>query len=112
MSWSPVVTRVGRIEKDALFSFSAGLLYEALKKQGKRVPEDISIVGYDNYLLNSDLEGKLTTYNVDLVKMARLTVEQVINEIEDPSLAGTIFEVDSNVVKRTSIKELRDNNAE
>ena len=91
--------------------FSAGLLYEALKKQGKRVPEDISIVGYDNYLLNSDLEGKLTTYNVDLVKMARLTVEQVINEIEDPSLAGTIFEVDSNVVKRTSIKELRDNNA-
>ena len=92
--------------------FSAGLLYEALKKQGKRVPEDISIVGYDNYLLNSDLEGKLTTYNVDLVKMARLTVEQVINEIEDPSLAGTIFEVDSNVVKRTSIKELRDNNAE
>ncbi len=87
--------------------YAAGILYDELKKIGKKVPEDISLVGYDNYLTDSDLEGMLTTYNVDMTKMARLTVEQVINEASDPTLAGTIYEIDSSVVRRASIKDVR-----
>ena len=86
--------------------YAAGILYNALKERGINVPDDLSLVGYDNYLLGSELEGKLTTYNVDMVKMARLAVNQVIKEIDDPSLAGTIYEIDSVVVKRSSIKDM------
>ena len=53
------------------------------------------------------LENILTTYNVDMVRMARLAIEQVINETMDPTLAGTIYEIDSYVVKRSSVKDMR-----
>ena len=37
-----------------------------LLKKGFRIPEDISIVGYDNYLFGHSFADHLTTYNVDI----------------------------------------------
>lgn len=88
--------------------YAAGTLYKALLERGMNVPEDISLVGYDNYLSGNELENILTTYNVDLAKMAKLAIEQVINETLDPTLAGTIYEIDSYVVKRSSVRDMRE----
>lgn len=38
-------------------------------------PEDVSIVGYDNYLYGNPFAEKLTTYNVDMKQMARQAVK-------------------------------------
>ena len=38
---------------------SAGYLYDALTEKGFRIPEDISIVGYDNYLFGHSFADRL-----------------------------------------------------
>ncbi len=87
--------------------FSAGLLYDKLKERGLRVPEDISLASYDDYLQDHELSGKLTSYHVDIEHMAKCAIKLVLREMVDPSAAGVIYEVDSYVVCRSSIAKPR-----
>ncbi|MBP5732723.1 MAG: LacI family DNA-binding transcriptional regulator, partial [Lachnospiraceae bacterium] len=57
----------------------------ALKTKGVRVPEDISVVGYDNYTVSSICIPTITTVEVDLDKMATASVEIMTRKLEDPS---------------------------
>ncbi|MBP5223808.1 MAG: LacI family DNA-binding transcriptional regulator [Lachnospiraceae bacterium] len=86
--------------------YAAAILYDALRERGYRVPEDISIAGYDDYLIGHELSGHLTTYHVDMAGMAKCAINLVLREIRDPSSAGVICEVDSNMVFRDSIAEM------
>lgn len=86
--------------------YAAAILYDALKERAIRVPEDISIVGYDDYLIGHELSGKLTTYRVDLERMAKCAVKLVLREIQDPMTSGVIYEVDSDVIKRESVRKI------
>ena len=86
--------------------YAASILYDALLERGLNVPGDISIAGYDNYLYGGVLKFMLTTYNVDILKMAKQAVAQVLKEIKDPSATGEIIEVDSYVVRRQSIRRI------
>lgn len=60
---------------------TASFLYDHLKKNGYRVPEDISIVGYDNYLYGHTFAEKITTYNVDMEQMAKNAVKIMLKKI-------------------------------
>lgn len=55
-----------------------------LEKMGLRVPEDISIVGYDGIHLASILRPKLTTYRQDYEKIGQLAVSVLMDAIENP----------------------------
>lgn len=57
----------------------------ALKSKGVRVPEDISVVGYDNYTVSSICIPEITTVEVDLDKMACAAVEIITRKICEPS---------------------------
>ncbi|MBR1591877.1 MAG: LacI family DNA-binding transcriptional regulator [Ruminococcus sp.] len=57
----------------------------ALKSKGVRVPEDISVVGYDNYTVSSICIPEITTVEVDLDRMACAAVEIMTRKICDPS---------------------------
>ena len=46
--------------------WAAGTLYNILIERGYRIPQDVSIVGYDNYLYGNSFSEQLTTYNVDM----------------------------------------------
>ena len=84
--------------------WAAGVLYEKLKKIGYRVPEDISIVGYDNYLYGNNFADQITTYNVDMKEMAVQAVKLLIGKIKgDNKYWGTRY-VDSEVIERNSVK--------
>lgn len=87
--------------------FSAGYLYDALSARGYRVPEDVSIVGYDNNLLGNGFADKITTYNVDMKRMADLAVSLLIGKIKgDDKRWGTRY-IDSYIVERSSVKALK-----
>ena len=86
--------------------WAAGLLYEALAKKGYRIPEDVSIVGYDNYLYGNPFAERLTTYNVDMKQMAFQAVKLLKGKIRgDEKRWGTRY-VDSVVIERGSVKTL------
>lgn len=86
--------------------YSAAILYDALKKKGYQVPRDISIASYDDYLIGHELTGHLTTYRVDMEHMAECAIKLVLREINDPTVAGVIYEVDSNMIIRDSIARI------
>ena len=60
----------------------AYILMEKLKKQGYRVPEDVSVVGFDNYTLAGYSSPKLTTVEVNMDAMTENAVELLIEHIE------------------------------
>ncbi|MDO5409622.1 MAG: LacI family DNA-binding transcriptional regulator [Lachnospiraceae bacterium] len=85
---------------------TAGVIYDKLKSLGYRVPEDISIVGYDNYLYGHPFAQKLTTYNVDMEKMAGTAVHILLNKIRKKGRRRGVRYIDSGVIERSSVRNL------
>lgn len=62
---------------------------DAFKNEGYRIPDDISVIGYDNIRMASLIEPKLTTVSWPVHKMglisARILIEEVESEEESPA---------------------------
>lgn len=56
-----------------------------LKSKGIRIPEDISVVGYDNYTVSNICIPAITTIEVDIDKMASVSVEIMIKKLMNPN---------------------------
>jgi LacI family transcriptional regulator len=59
-------------------------LMQLLQGQGLRIPEQISIVGFDEDLYTTLSNPPLTTFSVDIPLMALSAAESIINKIENP----------------------------
>ncbi|MDF2544038.1 MAG: hypothetical protein K0S47_3756 [Herbinix sp.] len=64
------------------FSCIGGI--NAIKELGLRIPEDISVVGYDGILLSQVLDPKLTTYKQDTKSLGKSAAQKLIALIENP----------------------------
>lgn len=61
---------------------TASRLYDILKEKGYRIPEDISIAAYDNYLFGHGFAEQLTTYNVDMKQMAETAMKLLTGKMQ------------------------------
>ncbi len=89
------------------FSTIGGM--NAIKEMGLRIPEDISIAGYDGILLSQVLEPKLTTLQQDTKALGRNAAETLIALIENPK--ASVIErvvVEGNVIHGKSVRNLKD----
>ncbi len=83
------------------FSAMGGI--NAIKESGLRIPEDISVAGYDGIRLSQVLNPRLTTLKQDTTTLGRLAAERLIELIEKPKSAvieriivsGEVLEGDS-----------------
>lgn len=83
--------------------------YETLRlltEQGIKVPEDISIVGFDNYILSEVTPVKITTYEVNQAKMAAESVRQICERIKNPLKLRETSTVSGNIIIRESVRNL------
>jgi len=74
---------------------------------GKRVPDDVSFIGFDN---NANAEYSippLTTMNVDKVSIGRLAVQLLITRAENPDQGFISMILHSKLVERKSVRDLR-----
>ena len=55
-----------------------------LRRHGLRIPEDISVCGYDGLQIASLLSPKLTTVWQDTTTIGRYAAEKLISLIENP----------------------------
>jgi LacI family transcriptional regulator len=79
--------------------------YDALKEKGFRIPEDISIVGFDNQeLLAAHARPPLTTMQIPYFEMGFWAVKQLIeaNEDEDKIGAG-LTKLECPLIERASV---------
>ncbi|MDD7741072.1 MAG: LacI family DNA-binding transcriptional regulator [Fusicatenibacter sp.] len=81
---------------------TAGMLIQKLEERGLRVPEDIAVVGFDNYLHPGFPDQKITTYEVNRKDLAKAAMEKLMKQIQKvPSgygleiIAGHIVEKES-----------------
>lgn len=61
---------------------TASELVRRLKERGIRVPEDVSVVGFDNYLYEGLCDISITTYEVNIKAMVRTSVSLLIRQIQ------------------------------
>ncbi len=78
-----------------------------LRDIGLSVPEDISVVGYDNYLISEVSEPTITTISIDADYMAELTVNTLIQRINDPSTVYRMRTIEGELVIKNSVRSLR-----
>lgn len=85
---------------------TAYVLLSALKEKGIRVPEDVSIVGFDDYILAGLAVPALTTYAVDIDYMAKASAQQLIRRIQRPEMDVRRIVISGKLVIRDSVKAI------
>ena len=86
---------------------TASFLIKKLQDAGYRVPEDISVAGYDNYLFPGLCEVAITTYEVDMKEMARRTIQNLIRKIDGENYRHGICIVEGHMVIKDSVRKIR-----
>lgn len=85
---------------------TASILIKKLKAEGYGVPEDISVVGYDNYLFPGLSDVAITTYEVDMKEMARRAIRTLVQKISGEKYRQGICIVEGHIVIKDSVKRI------
>ena len=101
------------LEKDAnltaIFALSDVIAMgamRAIKDLGKRVPEDVSVVGYDGIAMTNYLIPRLTTVKQDTSAFAKKAVDLILQRIHYPY--GAVHEVvPFELVQRESVRSIK-----
>jgi LacI family transcriptional regulator len=80
-------------------------IIKALNERGLQVPEDISVVGYDNTYFSEFIMPQLTCISYNLESYAEVIMETIINVINNTEKEKLKY-VQTNLVVRNSCKEL------
>lgn len=81
-------------------------LINKLKELGYSVPEDFSVVGFDNDIYATITEPKLTTVEVDIVEMASTSVRFMMEKIKNRQIKFGRKSVKGKIIYRDSVKDL------
>lgn len=77
-------------------------LYKALRESGRRVPGDVSIVGFDDLPESSYLDPALTTVHPDFDEVARASLGQLLGQLDGSIPSGERHTVQPDLVIRAS----------
>lgn len=83
---------------------AASMLIDKLKERGLRVPEDISVVGFDNYLYPGLADLQITTYEVNTRAMTKVALEKILKQIRNPKRGHGLDVVSGHMVVKKSVK--------
>jgi len=74
----------------------------ALRGRGLRIPEDISVVGFDDVPEAAYFVPPLTTVRQDFASLGALTMQQVLIALEEPETAAESIPIPTRLVVRQS----------
>ena len=81
---------------------------KAIKEKGKKVPQDISIVGYDDLIFSELLDVPLTTIHQDIDAIAECIGDYIISVLERKNTEITIKAIPSYLVERATVAKRGD----
>ncbi|MDR2572288.1 MAG: substrate-binding domain-containing protein [Oscillospiraceae bacterium] len=81
---------------------------DALKERDFSIPNDISIMGFDNVQQSEQVYPRLSTVSVDIAQMAELVMEKLLSSnYDDIRKKGYIIQLPTELKLRQSVKEIR-----
>lgn len=85
---------------------SASLMIRKLVEAGYSVPEDVSVVGFDNYIADQFGGIGITTYEINTKEMARRAVHILTHKLENSNYSTGMFMLAGTFIERDSAKRL------
>lgn len=79
---------------------------KTMKEMGIRIPDEISIVGYDDIRMASYISPSLTTIRSSVLKMASIAAKNLINFIEDSAGYSKFNTISTELIIRESSKNI------
>ena len=89
----------------AVFGFNDGAAYrtiEACKELGLRVPEDLSVIGFDDIASSETYDPPLTTIRQPIQQIGSKSIEVLCDQISGKNLRGQRFLMDVQLIERRS----------
>ncbi|WP_026675573.1 LacI family DNA-binding transcriptional regulator [Alkalihalobacterium bogoriense] len=83
--------------------------YKAISELELRVPEDVSIIGFDNSFFSSYLNPPLTTIEISFADIAKRATTLLIESIEQEQQRGIVEKVNATLIKRESCQAIKSN---
>lgn len=80
-------------------------VYEACEELGLKIPDDISVIGFDDDSASELMTPKLTTFHQDAIKIADLSAEMMIQQIAEIPVPE-IIRCDAEFIERQSVRSL------
>jgi LacI family transcriptional regulator len=84
----------------------AYMLIKKLQDRGYRIPEDVSVVGFDNYLISEMSNIGITTFEVDMKTMAETAVEVIVKKIYKIDYKSVRRVISGKIVIKDTVKKL------
>lgn len=85
---------------------TASKMVKSLEEAGYRVPGDISLVGYDDWLYPGVCDVPITTYSVDMTRMAETGIDLLVRRISGDSGRSNMQIIEGDIVIRDSVRRL------
>lgn len=84
---------------------AAGIM-TGLREHGKKIPEDYSIVGFDDLNISQMLTPPLTTIHQDMLQKGKAAVRFMIQKLEGETLSQNELVLPTYLVERQSVKNI------
>ncbi len=98
---------LSNLDCDGIFcdsDYIAILVVQALRRAGKRVPEDVQVIGFDNIEMASNLKPRLTTISQDRHAIGKFAVESLMKLIRKEKLEVFHRKIDVKLISRETTK--------
>ncbi|MBT0087650.1 substrate-binding domain-containing protein [Vibrio alginolyticus] len=81
----------------------------AANELGIKVPDDLSIIGYDDIHIAKFMSPSLTTIHQPKYRLGKAAVETLVRKLDEKSTEAQVVQLEPTLVERKSVKRLKSN---
>ncbi len=85
---------------------AASLIIKKLEEAGYSVPDDVSVVGFDNFEYDQEAEIGITTYEINIGEMAKRAVHIMLHKMQNALYSAGVFSIQGKIIERESVKTI------
>ncbi len=85
---------------------TASILIQKLERAGYSVPDDISVVGFDNCVTDQFAGIGITTYEIGTKEMARRAIHILTHKLDNEKYSAGMFMLPGKLIERNSAKRI------
>ena len=104
-----IAKQVAQLEVTAVLATADILaigLIQGLKMLGKSVPDDISVIGFDNLEVSQLITPSLSSIDQQLSQKVDVAIQQLVKLLKSPDTISEVIKIKPNLVSRESVKVL------